>query len=145
MKKKLSIIIPVLNEEIQLPKLLGQLRDLDSRAEIIIVDGGSTDSTLGIASTFDSTVVHTDKPGRAVQMNAGAKKAIGDILFFLHVDSVLPKNFEQSIELAINDDLRYGCFRLKFDVRSRILDFYAWFTRFKIHAFRFLLCFFRIV
>ena len=89
---KLSIIIPALNED---DNLLSTLKSLDSlkkhNAEILLVDGGSHDNTKDIARPFVSAVL-TSEAGRARQMNHGAKHASGDILWFLHADSLIPDN-----------------------------------------------------
>ena len=79
---KISIIVPVLNEANNLRDTLSQLH-LSYNEELIIVDGGSTDGTLSIASEFTNNIFKT-KTGRASVMNFGAKKAGGDILLFLH-------------------------------------------------------------
>lgn len=91
-----SIIIPTLNEERDLPRTLRLLQRLcPEPLEIIIVDGGSTDRTLPLADAaklcFRSLrIIRCPQPGRASQMNAGAAKATGDILCFLHADTALP-------------------------------------------------------
>lgn len=62
-------------------------------------------------------------------MNAGASSATGDILYFLHVDTYPPPNFEQAIINAVNSDYPAGCFQMRFDSKSTFLSFFAWFTR----------------
>ena len=85
----LSVIIPTLNEQDCLPKLLA---DLDAQShvqlEVIIADGGSTDGTLDRCRTFDPIIVHAPR-GRAAQLNAGFRRSTGDDLLFLHADSRL--------------------------------------------------------
>ncbi|HZP70847.1 MAG TPA: TIGR04283 family arsenosugar biosynthesis glycosyltransferase [Pseudolabrys sp.] len=86
----LSIIVPVLNEATRIEAALAALAPLRARgAEVIVVDGGSVDATPGIARPLADRVV-TSRRGRAVQMNAGAAVARGDILLFLHADTQLP-------------------------------------------------------
>lgn len=85
---RISVIVPVLNEEKDLRRCLSALR-LTGSEELVVVDGGSTDATASIAREFTDKVLHSER-GRAKQMNAGAETATGDILLFLHADCVLP-------------------------------------------------------
>ena len=83
---KLSVIIPVLNEEKSIVEILDYLLqnvNNDCVKEIIVVDGGSTDNSLNLLKAYSSVIVLNSKKGRAVQMNYGASKASGDILYFL--------------------------------------------------------------
>lgn len=119
--RKVSVIIPVYNEQAvigDLQKQLAQFKD----TEIIFVDGGSTDNTLQLIG--DSYRVISCKKGRAVQMNAGAKASTGDILFFLHADSKLPSNALQQIYQCLIDN-QYGCFGVKFESHN----FFMWTNR----------------
>lgn len=128
----ISIVIPVLNEENCIAGVLDFLMNNSDPAhieEIIVVDGGSSDDTVGIASRLGAQVITAPK-GRARQMNAGAKWAKGDLLYFLHVDTLPPKNFDETILHAIRTTgSEAGCFRMKFDSPSRFLAFFAWFTK----------------
>ena len=93
----ISIIIPTLNEEKNLENLLKQLRKLKTeRTEIIVSDGDSTDNTRSVAERFADTTVISQR-GRALQMNAGANYATGEILWFLHSDSKLYFDYEAEI------------------------------------------------
>ena len=96
--KKISIIIPTLNEERIIGRSLKYLVDLrDSihktplETEIIVVDGSSVDKTRSIASKFADIVIKTH-PGRGTQFNQAAIRASGDILLFLHIDTKLPRS-----------------------------------------------------
>lgn len=91
----ISFIVPVLNEEaVIVPTLTGLRHFADALAgEIILVDGGSEDSTLTLAEPFTDKLIQSVQ-GRALQMNAGAAQAKGEWLFFLHADSQLPRHFE---------------------------------------------------
>lgn len=92
----LSVIIPVLNEAETIAHTLQQLQA--TTVEIILVDGGSTDNTVEIAQARGVKVILSPEPGRAMQMNTGAKYVTGDLLLFLHADTQLPKNYLQRVE-----------------------------------------------
>jgi rSAM/selenodomain-associated transferase 2 len=130
-KPNISIVIPVLNEEGNIGKLLTYLnqRSFDrSSFEVIVVDGGSTDDTLRLARRFDVKILITSR-GRAKQMNLGARNASADILYFLHADTFPPKNFDSVIIDTVKNKSPVGCFRMHFDSDSRFLRFFAWFSR----------------
>ncbi len=82
----LSVVIPVLNEEKALAPLLRQLQSWQPLAEIIVVDGGSEDASVELARGHCNELLTTAR-GRALQMNAGARRAGGKYLFFLHCDT----------------------------------------------------------
>lgn len=107
----ISIIVPVYNEEKTIVKMQEQLEPLKDKCEILFVDGGSTDQTLKLIKP-DSMVLHSQK-GRANQMNLGAVKSCGDILFFLHCDSELPSHPLAHIRKVMLD-YRAGCFGIAF-------------------------------
>ena len=87
---RLSIIIPVLNEAKNLTRVLQSLQGFRrSGHEVIVVDGGSSDNSLVLAREAADLVIASE-PGRALQMNAGAERAAGDVYLFLHADTVLP-------------------------------------------------------
>lgn len=135
---RISIVIPVLNEEDTIAKILVSLKENSSAQnikEILIIDGGSKDSTTSIASNHNVTILHSEK-GRAKQMNLGAKNATGEILYFIHVDTLPPKDFDKSIIEAVLNGNETGCFQMKFDSDSRFLGFFAWFTRVNIKLCR---------
>lgn len=94
---KVSIIVPTLNEELVLKKTLTQIQEL-SPHELIVSDGGSTDNTKSIAQKLTHLVV-TGSNSRAMQMNAGADQATGDLLLFLHADNRLePESYQKMLE-----------------------------------------------
>ncbi len=109
-----SVVVPVLNEEALIGDFLRRVRSLAQELEIIVVDGGSADETVSIASLLaDKTIVAP--PGRAIQMNAGAAVARGEILWFLHADSKAPANAIDKICAALADPRKAGgCFRLRY-------------------------------
>ena len=98
----LSIIIPALNEAAHLADTLGRLQAMRARGtEIILVDGGSADSTKNVAATWVDHVIDSER-GRAKQMNAGAATAHGDALLFLHADSQLQNDADQVMAKALS-------------------------------------------
>lgn len=87
----ISVVIPVLNEEQALPGTLDRLLQQTGDYDVLVVDGGSTDRTREIV-VEDYGLQWLDAPrGRASQMNAGARRAAGDWLLFLHADTQLPR------------------------------------------------------
>lgn len=139
MRPQISVIIPVLNEENTIGNLLSELRQRTANrlSEILVVDGGSRDRTWEIAKNAGGTVIKSGKRGRAAQMNAGAAHAKGEILYFLHADTIPPPHFDALIEKTISEGFDAGCFRLRFDDPHPGLRFYAWFTRFRSTLIRF--------
>jgi rSAM/selenodomain-associated transferase 2 len=115
----ISVIIPTLNEETSLPRTLACL-SAAAPTEIIIVDGGSTDGTLGLAQEFCARTANarviTAPRGRARQMNEGAKATRADILLFLHADTQLPAQAGQIVESALVKRAAVGGrFNVRFD------------------------------
>ena len=88
----ISVIIPAYNEEETLPTTLQHLLKMSGRYEVLVVDGGSRDSTVQVASQHTRVQVVSAPKGRASQMNAGAKQAQGEWLLFLHADTCLPED-----------------------------------------------------
>ena len=107
--KTLSIIIPTLNEEQTLAKTL---ECLAGQGEIVVVDGGSTDRTVELAQNYGATVL-SSLPGRGAQMNAGSCSSSGDILLFLHADTLPPIGFRELIKKTLKSpDVAMGAFAL---------------------------------
>jgi rSAM/selenodomain-associated transferase 2 len=114
---RLSIIVPVLNEEAVIRRFLEHLAGVARGSEVIVVDGGSLDNTVAIAEEYFPVVA--SPAGRARQMNAGAELASGDVLWFLHADCALPESSCAEIESAMDDpDVAGGCFRLRLPARG---------------------------
>ncbi len=119
---RISIIVPIYNEEATIVKMQEQLRPLKNKCEIIFVDGGSTDKTLDLLSS-EFRVLHSKK-GRQNQMNLGAVESGGEILFFLHCDSELPIRPLEQIRYVMKD-YRVGCFGIAF----HSCNFFMWTCR----------------
>jgi rSAM/selenodomain-associated transferase 2 len=137
---KISIIIPVLNEEEFIKQLLYHLidnADVNTIAEIIVVDGGSSDGTIEIVENLGLNIklLHSEK-GRAKQMNFGAKYATGRIFYFLHADSFPPNQYDQCIVDEVKKGNKAGCFRMQFDSRHWWLRLASWLTQFSWRACR---------
>ena len=112
---RLSIVIPVLNEEKYLGTTLRYLKENCSPlTEIIVVDGGSQDNTSSIVKDTGGCVWIETRPQRAGQMNKGAALANGEILFFLHADTLPPKALEPILQNAIQQSKLCGCFISEF-------------------------------
>ncbi len=114
MPLRLSIIIPTLNETTTIVETLQPLQALRTWGhEIIVVDGGSSDDTLQVARPFADKLLQAAR-GRARQMNAGAAVAQGNVLVFLHADTILPESSDRAITTALRNRKRvWG----RFDVR----------------------------
>ena len=118
---KLSIVIPVLNEAGNLPGLLARLAPLCARGtEIIVVDGGSSDDSAGIAERA-GVVTLRSPAGRACQMNAGAARATGAARLFLHADTTLPPSADRIVAAALHGSRAWGRFDVRIDGRSPML------------------------
>lgn len=103
-----SVIIPVYNEERMLVRHGTYFQTLAQAAELIFVDGGSVDKTVTLASRLGRVI--KARKNRAAQMNAGARAAVGDILLFLHADSIIPSARLEEITQAVEKrQLAGGC------------------------------------
>ena len=91
MKEKISVIIPTLNAQDYLPRCLQSIFNACCDLEVIISDGGSHDQTLALAEDHGLKITHSPQ-GRGTQLNEGMKQATGDVLVFLHADSIIPSN-----------------------------------------------------
>ena len=138
-KAVLSVIIPTYNEAGHIGKTIRHLqRSGDpSLMEIIVIGGGSTDETAAEARAAGAQVLLSPRKGRAVQMNAGARRASTPILYFLHADSLPPPGFTDDIIESVATGYIAGCYRLTFDHDHWFLKANCWFTRFNINAVRF--------
>lgn len=109
---QLSVVLPVLNEAQTITATLARLRR--PGVEIIVADGGSHDDTVVLAQALGDFVIAAPR-GRALQMNAGAAAAHGDVLLFLHADTRLPDDALTAIAFAIEAGAAWG----RFDVHIK--------------------------
>jgi rSAM/selenodomain-associated transferase 2 len=123
---RISVIVPTLNEQDHLPATLRGVT-LAPGDELIVVDGGSTDQTVAIARQFTARILHSQR-GRAMQMNWGARHAQGDILLFLHADTLLPAAGLEAVRRALQAGAVGGAFRLAIMPPTPALRLVAWGT-----------------
>ena len=124
----LSIVIPALNEAVNILAALTPLQTMRARGvEVILVDGGSNDQTKQIALPLVDRVIDGAR-GRARQMNVGARESKGDMLLFLHADSILPIDADKSIVAALRTTSRtWGRFDVTIEGAHFFLPVVAWF------------------
>lgn len=131
---QISIIIPTYNEADNIGHLIQYLQRHSKKtvSEIVVCDGGSQDNTLDLAKQHGATPILSPSKGRAAQMNYAASRAKGDILYFVHADSIPPSEFEKDILKCISGGIKSGCYRFKFNSDNPFLKLNAWFTRFNL-------------
>lgn len=129
---KISIIVPTHNESDVITELLNYLSDHanESVEEILVIDGLSTDDTVQKVRKAGYQCLISPQKGRAAQMNLGAKLTSGDILYFVHADSIPPKTYVSDIFKALQNGKESGCYRFKFNSNHPLLKINGWFTRF---------------
>ena len=111
---QVSVIVPVFNEAPLIRRFLSKLRERTRGAEIIVVDGVSTDGTERLAEGFCDRVIRCSERSRAKQMNAGADTASGDVFWFLHADSEVPLESLNEIGCIMrNPNVCGGFFRIR--------------------------------
>lgn len=99
----ISVILPVLDEERRIGQRLTELSAMEGLGEVLVVDGGSSDGTVERARAFPGVSVLSAPRGRASQMNAGAERARGSVLLFLHADVRLPPDAFHHVTRALED------------------------------------------
>ncbi|MEJ7589096.1 MAG: glycosyltransferase family 2 protein, partial [Ferruginibacter sp.] len=130
----ISIIIPTYNEQESIATLVTFLREnsLAGKVEIIVCDAGSSDLTLESAAAAGAMAILSPRKGRAVQMNYGASLAKGEILYFVHADTIPPVTFFLDITTAVAGGFGLGRYRTKFNSKKKVLKLNAFFTRFDL-------------
>lgn len=126
MRAPLSVIIPTLNAEAELPRVLGCLMaglEAGVLREVVVSDAGSSDRSLEMAEVAGAVVV-SGVAGRGGQMARGADVAGGAWLLFLHADTVLGDGWDAAVLAHIGGETRAGYFRLRFSVSG----FWPWFV-----------------
>ena len=122
----LTIIIPTLNEAASLRAMLDAVRQVRGLVELLVVDGGSNDATEEVARECGVRVLSAER-GRGAQMHAGACRARGGVLWFLHADTLPPPDAAEKILEALQDRAVVGGnFHLRFDGRGRASRFLTW-------------------
>ncbi|MBE9221503.1 TIGR04283 family arsenosugar biosynthesis glycosyltransferase [Cyanobacterium stanieri LEGE 03274] len=133
---KISVIIPVFNEQFFLEKNISFFIGLAKNSEVIFVDGGSDDKTREILITNGFCVILSPRANRGFQMNLGAKIAKGDILLFLHGDTFLPSNYYQEInDLLSRRRVVAGAFNLAIEGNNSLFYFISWMVKVRSHLF----------
>ena len=113
---RVSVIIPALNEEARIGAAIDSAFAAGAQ-EVIVSDGGSDDATLSVAGEHRARVLQCERV-RARQLNAGAAASAGDILVFLHADTLLPSGAAAAIADALAGGAVFGGLRLRFLERS---------------------------
>ena len=126
MKPDVSVIIPTFNEVESIQRTIEAVKSLGDNLEIIVVDGGSIDQTRKIAESCGVLVLQAER-GRGNQMHVGAKSANGNILWFLHADTI-PENstIEQMKTALLDTSIVGGNFEIRFDGDSKAAKFLTW-------------------
>jgi rSAM/selenodomain-associated transferase 2 len=128
----ISVIIPAYNEERVLPATLDRLLHLPGEFEVRLVDGGSQDRTVAIASDRAGVAVLHASKGRAIQMNAGAEMARGEWLLFLHADTLLPPDALVRLnEMEGDSSVEAGGFFHRFSGTDWRLRMISWLDNFR--------------
>ncbi len=127
MNPEISIVIPTLDEADSIAATLDALRFFGAETEIIVVDGGSSDATVSIAQNYGATILHSQKRGRGRQLQIGASAANGDVLWFVHADTIAPPDAIYQMKKALeNSRVVGGNFTIRFDGDSRAARFLTW-------------------
>ena len=123
--KSITIVVPAFNEADNIVATLLPLQHLRQQGhQIIVADGGSDDATIELAKPLADIVINTAK-GRARQMNSAAQQAHGDVLLFLHADTLLPDHASQLIQASLQTK-QWGRFDVRLSGRQPLLRLVEW-------------------
>lgn len=127
MNCEISIIIPALNEADSIAATLDALKPFENEnVEVILVDGGSRDETVSIARNYNVKILQSPR-GRGRQLQIGGEAASGEILWFLHADTIAPPNAVFEIRRALKNPLSAGGnFTIRFDGERFAAKFLTW-------------------
>jgi rSAM/selenodomain-associated transferase 2 len=116
----ISVVIPALNEGKTVRRCIERVKAEGADCEIIVVDGGSSDNTLEEVELFQDVLLVQTGKGRGHQLNAGAAAAQGEVLLFLHADTVLEEGWSMAVASAFErDDVAGGAFTFRIDCPGR--------------------------
>jgi rSAM/selenodomain-associated transferase 2 len=129
----LTVIIPTYNEAANIARLVADLHrhDPTGAVEVLVVDADSPDGTADVARQAGATVLRSPTPGRAAQMNYGARQARGEVLYFVHADVGIHPDYVATIRAAVAQGHEAGCYRFQFDSKHPLLRLNSYGTRFK--------------
>ncbi|MCB2376269.1 TIGR04283 family arsenosugar biosynthesis glycosyltransferase [Hymenobacter sp. BT635] len=129
----LSVIIPTYNEADNIGRLVAELLRYapPGAVEVLVVDAHSPDGTAEAARRAGATVLPAPAPGRAAQMNYGARYATGDVLYFVHADVGIHPDYVATIRAAVGQGHSAGCYRFRFDSQHPLLRINSYGTRFR--------------
>ena len=135
---QLSVIIPIYNDSAAIKSMLPQLRSSLSKAQIIVVDGGSEDGgPEWLLKQAGVELIRSAQAGRAFQMNVGAREASGSALLFLHADTTLSPGACADLESVLhNDEVKAGAFRFRLDGQGRFYRAVDWMVKQRVKFLR---------
>ena len=127
--QRFAVVIPTLNEEAVLAATLGSLAaQTEPATEIVVADGGSTDSTAALAEKHGARVIVTSKKGRGCQIAAALKQIIEDVVLIVHADMIVPTTALAMIRARLEADASCpgGCLGHRFDSPRTIYRWIEW-------------------
>lgn len=124
MSKNISIVIPIYNEFENVKKIIDNLMCLEDVYEVVFVDSSNDDKSKSYIEKMSDNInlkyISSEK-GRALQMNSGYKESTGDVVFFLHCDSIVEFDLIEKISKAVEDGVEFGCLSIYFDDKRLLM------------------------